>query len=278
MKNGVRADVRLVECGMAATREKARSLIMAGAVYIDDRAVAKPGDIVAPDSCLTVRKDPNPYVSRGGLKLEKAISAFGIDLNGVTALDVGASTGGFTDCMLHHGAAKVYAMDVGYGQLDWSLRNNPRVVVMERVNARNMEPEWFESPPGFACIDVSFISLRLILPALYPCLKDAGLITALVKPQFEAGRDKVGKNGVVRDERVHCDVLESLCLFAHQAGFLLFGMEYSPITGPKGNIEFLLFMQKAPTDAQNALSNLERMAADIDKTVRNAHNALIKNQ
>lgn len=278
MKNGVRADVRLVECGMAATREKARSLIMAGAVYIDDRAVAKPGDIVAPDSCLTVRKDPNPYVSRGGLKLDKAICAFGIELNGVTALDIGASTGGFTDCMLHHGAAKVYALDVGYGQLDWSLRNDPRVVVMERVNARSMEPEWFESQPGFAGIDVSFISLRLILPALYPCIKDSGLVVALVKPQFEAGRDKVGKNGVVRDERVHCDVLTSLCSFAQQTGFLLCGMEYSPITGPKGNIEFLLFMQKTPIDGQKALSNLEGRAAEVEITVRNAHNALIKNQ
>ena len=203
---GTRADVRLVELGLAESREKARSLIMSGSVSLNGMRVDKPGDNVPPDAVLAVKENPIPFVSRGGLKLDKAVREYGLSLQDAVALDVGASTGGFTDCMLQNGAKKVYSIDVGYGQLDWRLRNDPRVVVMERKNARYMEPEWFDEEPDFASMDVSFISIKLILPAIHACLKEDGQAVVLVKPQFEAGRSEVGKNGVVRDARVHEDV------------------------------------------------------------------------
>ena len=261
--SGTRIDLRLTELGLAPSREKARSLIMAGVVLADGRRVEKPSDIV--------KEDPNPFVSRGGLKLQKAMEEFDLSLEQQVCMDIGSSTGGFTDCMLQHGAKRVYAIDVGYGQLDWKLRNDPRVTVMERTNARNMESAWFDEPATFASIDVSFISLKLILPPLYHCLAEGGEVVALVKPQFEAGRSKVGKNGVVREASTHCEVLLSSAKMALDVGFDVLNVSFSPITGPKGNIEFLLYLRQS--------SNTAKAHFDIKKTVRNivdaAHKALV---
>lgn len=267
---GTRADVRLTELGLCQSRERARSLIMSGAVYLNEVRIDKAGDPVPEDCVLTVREDPNPFVSRGGLKLQKAVTKYGIDLNGLTAIDVGASTGGFTDCMLSHGAKKVYSIDVGYGQLDWRLRNDDRVVVMERMNARNMAPDWFDEEIDFASMDVSFISIKLILPAIYQCLKQNALAVILVKPQFEAGKSKVGKNGVVRDAATHKEVLLSSMLFAASLGFELLHADYSPITGPKGNIEFLMVLSKRGSVAAELTPECAEQIAQ--KTVCDAHN------
>lgn len=242
--SGTRADVRLVELGLAQSREKARTLIMAGEVYLDTLRIDKPGTTVPEDALLTVKEQAIPFVSRGGLKLDKAVKKYGLSFENMITMDVGASTGGFTDCMLQNGAKKVYAIDVGYGQLDWKLRNDPRVKVMERTNARNMEPGWFDEEPDFASMDVSFISVRLILPAIYGCLRENAKAVILVKPQFEAGRGKVGKNGVVRDKATHIQVVEDIAAFALSTGFSILDIDYSPITGPKGNIEFLLLLKK----------------------------------
>lgn len=241
---GPRADIRLVELGLAESREKARSLILAGVVFADGQRVEKAGQNLGPEQAVILKENPIPFVSRGGLKLYKALRTFGISLEGAVAADVGASTGGFTDCMLQNGASYVYAIDVGYGQLDWRLRSDERVCVLERTNARSMEPGWFRQPLDFAGMDVSFISIRLILPALHACLREGALAVSLVKPQFEAGRDKVGKNGVVRDPAVHSAVLANAARFAMEAGFGVKALDFSPITGPKGNIEFLLILQK----------------------------------
>ena len=243
---GTRADVRLVELGLADSREKARSLIMAGVVFAGGARVEKAGQNLSETQDLVVKENPVPFVSRGGLKLAKAVQNWDIHLAGAVAADIGASTGGFTDCMLQQGASYVYAIDVGYGQLDWRLRNDPRVCAMERTNARNMEPGWFRQPLDFAGMDVSFISIRLILSALFQCLHAGALAVTLVKPQFEAGRDKVGKNGVVRDKQTHLSVLSGCMQHALEAGFQIVGVDFSPITGPKGNIEFLLILQKGP--------------------------------
>lgn len=240
-----RVDVALFRRGLAPSRERARALVMAGVVYVDGRRADKAGMPVPEGAAVEVREDPVPFVSRGGLKLQKALGMFGIDLTGAYALDVGASTGGFTDCMLQNGAAHVCAIDVGYGQLDWKLRGDARVTVMERTNARYMEPGWFAQPAAFASIDVSFISLRLILPPLLPCLAPGGMVVALVKPQFEAGRGEVGKHGVVRDPAVHAAVCRQVIDFADGLGYAVRGLSFSPITGPKGNIEFLLHLQRA---------------------------------
>lgn len=263
-----RADVLLTELGLAQSREKARSLIMAGAVYAGEVRVEKPGDMLLSDAELTVREDPNPFVSRGGLKLDKAIKAFDITLDGAVAADIGASTGGFTDCMLKRGATKVYAIDVGYGQLDWRLRNDSRVIVMERTNARNIAPDWFIAPLNFASIDVSFISVKLILPGLFDCLDADGAAVVLVKPQFEAGRGKVGKNGVVRDKSVHSEVILSTGGAALDMGYSILGLDYSPITGPKGNIEFLLYLSKRPAAfelASNVKSVVDAAHGELDR-------------
>ncbi|MFB6362617.1 TlyA family RNA methyltransferase [Paenibacillus elgii] len=238
-----RLDVLLVEQGYYETREKAKAAIMAGLVLVDDVPVDKAGTKIARTSRLIVKGAVHPYVSRGGLKLEKAIHVFGIDLNGVTMLDIGASTGGFTDCALQNGAVHVYAVDVGYNQLDWSLRKDPRVSVMERTNFRYMQPGDLQGPePAFASIDVSFISLKLILPPLKQLLAPKGQVVALIKPQFEAGREKVGKSGVVRDPRVHQEVLEDILRFAQDIGYAIRGLTYSPIKGGEGNIEFLVHL------------------------------------
>jgi 23S rRNA (cytidine1920-2'-O)/16S rRNA (cytidine1409-2'-O)-methyltransferase len=231
-----RLDLLLVEQGLADSRTRAQRLIMAGQVTVGERVVDKPGTRVAVDEPVKV-KEGLPYASRGGLKLEAALDAFGLEVTGWAVADVGASTGGFTDCLLQRGAAKVYAVDVGYGQLAWNLRQDPRVMVMDRTNARYLErlPE----PVDLATIDVSFISLRLIVPAVTGWLRDGGQIVALIKPQFEAGRAQVGKGGVVRDPAVHRAVLEEITAWAEAQGLGLRGLCRSPITGPAGNVEFL---------------------------------------
>lgn len=235
-----RLDVLLVERGLAESRQRAQAVIMSGQVYVDGRKTDKAGVQLEEQVPIEVRGQTLAYVSRGGLKLEKALKAFsGLDLSGVTAIDAGASTGGFTDCMLQNGAAKVYAVDVGYGQLAWSLRQDPRVVCMERTNVRYLTAEQIPEPLDFGTVDVSFISLRLILPALRGLLKPAGQVVCLVKPQFEAGREKVGKKGVVRDPMVHLEVLRHFQEHAREADFAVKDMSFSPIRGPEGNIEYL---------------------------------------
>lgn len=239
-----RADVLMVELGLAQSRERAKALIMEGVVYFGEVKVLKASDSFADDAVLKLRENPIPFVSRGGLKLDKAVRKYGISLDNAVCLDVGASTGGFTDCMLQNGASLVYAVDVGYGQLDWRLRNDNRVVCMERHNARLMSPDWFDRRPSFASCDVSFISIKLILPKMYECLEDNGRAVVLVKPQFEAGRGKIGKNGVVRDPATHMEVLKNAAEYALNCGFKIIALDYSPITGPKGNIEFLMYLSK----------------------------------
>lgn len=234
-----RLDVLLCEKGLAESRQKAQALIMAGDVFVDGRKADKAGMPAEESAQLEVRGNTLRYVSRGGLKLEKAMAEFPISLAGKTAADIGASTGGFTDCMLQNGAEKVYAVDVGYGQLAWKLRNDPRVVCLERTNARYLSREQIPVPLDFASVDVSFISLKLILPALRALLSDSGETVCLVKPQFEAGRELVGKKGVVRDPAVHLMVLEQFLVHAAQSGFTVKGLTFSPIRGPEGNIEYL---------------------------------------
>ena len=266
-----RIDVLLFERGLAKSREKARALLMEGVVLVNGEKVDKAGTNVPEDALIEIKEDPVPFVSRGGLKLDKAIKVFPIDLNGCMAADIGASTGGFTDCMLQNGARHVYSVDVGYGQLDWKLRNDERVTVMERSNARYMEPDWYAEPLDFASIDVSFISLDKILPPLHACLKDGGHVVALIKPQFEAGRKDVGKNGVVRDPAVHEKVIRRILELAMEKGYHVRGLEYSPITGPKGNIEFLLYLEKHPEGEE---SKTDVPDGIIPKLVEIAHNSL----
>ena len=244
MKNKTRLDVLLVERGLQESRQRAQSTIMSGLVFVQGQRVDKPGTAVPNDAEIEVRGNVLPYVSRGGLKLEKAMSAFPIDLSGAVCGDIGASTGGFTDCMLQNGAAKVYAVDVGYGQLAWKLRSDQRVICLERTNARYLTREQIPDVLDFASVDVSFISLKLILPALHGLLRDDGHVVCLVKPQFEAGREKVGKKGVVRDPAVHLEVLEHFLENAREAGFSVLGMTYSPVRGPEGNIEYLGYLEK----------------------------------
>lgn len=270
-----RVDNKLVELGLAKSRERAKALIMEGVVLLDGMRVMKPSDPVKDGQVLSLKEDPIPFVSRGGLKLEKAVCEYGISLLGRVCVDVGASTGGFTDCMLSHGARKVYAVDVGYGQLDWKLRNDERVVCMERRNARLMQCDWFDEAPSFASCDVSFISIKLILPRMFEVLVDRGEAVVLVKPQFEAGRNKIGKNGVVRDISTHAEVLKECAAFALETGFSLRAIDFSPITGPKGNIEFLLYLQKI-CSVQGAADGEEFIALDglseaADAVVKTAH-------
>ena len=234
-----RLDVLLVEQGLVESRQKAQALIMAGQVYVKGQKVDKAGSPTDPTSPIEVRGEGLKYVSRGGLKLEKAMATWPISLEGATCADIGASTGGFTDCMLQNGASQVYAVDVGYGQLAWKLRSDDRVTVLERTNARYLTTEQIPQPLDFFSVDVSFISLNLILPPLRPLMKAGGQGVCLVKPQFEAGKDKVGKKGVVRDKAVHLEVLERFLDHAKAAGFSVRGLTFSPIRGPEGNIEYL---------------------------------------
>ncbi|MGI5838995.1 MAG: TlyA family RNA methyltransferase [bacterium] len=237
-----RLDTLLVRLGYFPSREKAQAAVMAGLVDVEDRCTVKAGEKIAADSKITVRGDPVPYVSRGGLKLARALEQFAVPVAGKVILDVGASTGGFTDCLLQNGAAKVYAVDVGYGQLAWSLRQDPRVINLERTNIRYLKAEELPERPDIAVIDVSFISLTKVLPVVRELLSPAGRIIALVKPQFEAGRENVGKKGVVRDPAVHSAVLTSICRFARENGFGVVDLTFSPLKGPQGNIEFFLHL------------------------------------
>ena len=243
-----RLDVLVCERGLAESRQKAQGLIMAGEIYVSGRRADKAGLQVEEEAVVELRGNPLPYVSRGGLKLEKALQRFHLELKDKLCIDCGASTGGFTDCMLQNGAARVYAVDVGYGQLAWSLRQDPRVVCMERTNVRYLTPEQIPEPLDFGSVDVSFISLRLILPALKSLMKPDGLAVCLVKPQFEAGREKVGKKGVVRDPAVHLEVLEQFLEDAAGCGFTVKDITFSPIRGPEGNIEYLGFLSVAPSE------------------------------
>lgn len=238
----VRLDLLLLQRGLYPSREQARAAIMAGEVLVDNVPVDKPGAAVPATAVIRLTGRHLPYVSRGGLKLARALEAFKIDLTGKIILDVGASTGGFTDCALQHGAARVYAVDVGYGQLAWSLRQDPRVVVLERVNARFLEPGHLGEPVDIATIDVSFISLLKILPAVAGCLKPDGEIVALVKPQFEAGPGRVGKKGVVREASVHQEILQEVLAGVTDLGLRVRSLTYSPVRGPEGNREFLLWL------------------------------------
>ena len=247
-----RIDVLLFERGLAPSREKARTLIMAGSVYVNNQKFDKPGDTVSDDAEIEVRGSTLKYVSRGGLKLEKAMQLFPIDLNGKICMDIGASTGGFTDCMLQNGAQKVYSVDVGYGQLAWQLRQDPRVVNLERTNARYLTREQVPEEIDFFSVDVSFISLRIILPAVRPLLRDCGQAVCLIKPQFEAGREKVGKKGVVRDRAVHEEVVETICRFAVENGYSVLGLTFSPVKGPEGNIEYLAYLEKSDAPVHTA--------------------------
>ena len=245
MSKKVRLDVLLTEKGLQESRQKAQATIMSGLVYVNGQRVDKPGTAVDPEAEIEIRGNTLKYVSRGGLKLEKAMAVWPIELTDKVCMDVGASTGGFTDCMLQNGAAKVYAVDVGYGQLAWSLRSDKRVVCLERTNARYLDHEIIPEEPDFSSVDVSFISLKLILPAIANVLKDGGEVVCLVKPQFEAGKEKVGKKGVVRDPAVHREVLEHFLEHAKESGFTVLDLSYSPVRGPEGNIEYLGWLRKA---------------------------------
>ena len=242
-----RLDVLLVKKGLAPSREKAKAVIMAGSVYVDGQKEDKAGSVFDEESAqIEVRGHALPYVSRGGLKLEKALKVFPITLTDKICMDIGASTGGFTDCMLQNGATKVYSVDVGYGQLDWKLRQDDRGVCMEKTNFRYMTPEDIPDVLDFASVDVSFISLDKILTPAYALLKEQGEMVALIKPQFEAGREKVGKKGVVRDPKVHEEVISRIVRHADEVSFEVLDLSYSPIRGPEGNIEYLIHLRKNP--------------------------------
>ena len=263
-----RLDILVTERGLVESREKAKTLIMAGQVYVDGQKADKPGDTFSEDAAVEVRGKGLPYVSRGGLKLEKAMREFGLQLQGRTCMDIGASTGGFTDCMLQNGAQRVYSVDVGYGQLAWSLRTDPRVVNLERTNARYLTREQVPEEIRFFSVDVSFISLTLILPAVRPLLAEHGQAVCLIKPQFEAGREKVGKKGVVRDKAVHEEVIEKIRSFALENGFSVLGLTFSPVKGPEGNIEYLIYLERseAPSQGEQVLS--------AQQVVEESHRAL----
>lgn len=265
-----RLDVLLVRQGFAPSREKAKAILMSGIVYVDGQKEDKAGTMVHAEKVkIEVRGQTLRYVSRGGLKLEKALQVFDIDLQGKTCLDIGASTGGFTDCMLQNGAEKVYAVDVGHGQLDWRLRNDARVVCMEKTNFRYMTKDSLPQQVDFASCDASFISLTKLLGSAYDLLRDSAQMVCLIKPQFEAGKDKVGKKGVVTDEGVHKEVAAKVMQFAASLGFRIVKLDFSPIKGPEGNIEYLLCLQKEIKKEQDARLEL------IDEAVRAAHEGLL---
>ncbi len=246
MKNKERLDVLLVARGLAETRSKAQAIIMSGEVYVDGQKVDKAGADIPLEAEIEVRGSACPYVSRGGLKLEKALRDFGVKPEGYVCSDSGASTGGFTDCLLQQGAAKVFAIDVGYGQLAWKIRSDPRVVVMERTNIRYVTPEQLGEPLDLSVVDVSFISLKIVLPAIRKLLKPTGQVLCLIKPQFEAGKEKVGKKGVVRDPAVHEEVLADFVALAEQLPMIIRNLTFSPVKGPEGNIEFLAHLSMEP--------------------------------
>ncbi len=240
-----RLDVLLVSLGLAESREKAKAVIMAGNVFVDGQREDKAGSMFEDKARIEVRGHKLPYVSRGGLKLEKAVKSFSLSLEGKLCMDVGSSTGGFTDCMLQNGARKVYAVDVGTNQLAWKLRTDERVVCMEKTNIRYLLPEHIPEPPEFASIDVAFISLTKVLLPVRELLTEDGQVVALIKPQFEAGREKVGKKGVVRDRETHLEVIDQVISYARSVGYRILDLDFSPVRGPEGNIEYLLYLQKA---------------------------------
>ncbi len=263
-----RLDVLLVNRGLAPSREKAKAMIMEGNIFVDNQREDKAGTFFDEGVAIEVKGNTLRYVSRGGLKLEKAMSHFGIDLNSQVCMDIGASTGGFTDCMLQNGASKVYAVDVGYGQFAWKLRQDPRVVCMEKTNIRYVTPEDIADALDFASVDVSFISLTKVLAPAKALLTAEGQMVCLIKPQFEAGREKVGKKGVVRDPKVHAEVIEAVISFAKSLGFSILHLEYSPIKGPEGNIEYLVHIKNGEV-ADTASAEI-----DIDAVVAAAHESL----
>lgn len=269
-----RLDVLLVKRNLAESREKAKALIMSGIVYVNGQKEDKAGTTFEETAPIEVRGSTLKYVSRGGLKLKKAMDRFGVRLDGKICMDVGASTGGFTDCMLQNGAVKVYSVDVGHGQLAWKLRNDERVVCMEKTNIRYVTPEDIADPIGFASIDVSFISLTKVLGPVKALLEDNGQIVCLIKPQFEAGREKVGKKGVVREPAVHLEVIDMVIDYALSIGFEALNLEFSPIKGPEGNIEYLLYLQKHPEDQEAEYAVRREAAADPKAVVAEAHQTL----
>lgn len=262
-----RLDMLLVDKGLASSREKAKAIIMSGIVYVNGQKEDKAGSTFDEDAEVEVRGNTLRYVSRGGLKLEKAINEFGVSCEGKTCMDVGASTGGFTDCMLQNGAVKVYAVDVGHGQLDWKLRNDERVVCMEKTNIRYVTPDDIQEPVELSSIDVSFISLSKVLPAVRELLTENGEVVALIKPQFEAGREKVGKKGVVREQSTHVEVIEMCLQYAHDNHFRILDLTWSPIRGPEGNIEYLYHLSKD--------ENKEEKSFDVKKLVEDSHEAFL---
>ena len=264
-----RLDVLLVQQGLANSRELAKAYIMAGNVYVDGQKEDKAGTKVAVTAKLEVKGNQMKYVSRGGYKLEKAMDVFGIRLNGKICLDIGASTGGFTDCMLQNGASKVYAIDVGYGQFAWKLRNDERVVCLEKTNVRYVTHEQVPDEGDFASIDVSFISLTKVLPAVLGVLGEKGQLVCLIKPQFEAGREKVGKKGVVRDSSVHREVIEMIVEYVRTQSLGILGLDFSPIKGPEGNIEYLIYLDKGQSGMHE-----DEVQARVDTVVAQSHKIL----
>ncbi len=262
-----RLDVILFERGFFDSREKAKIAIMEGTVFVDNQKSDKPGTSYDEECKIEVRNNKLKYVSRGGLKLEKALDVFHIDLEGTVSMDVGASTGGFTDCMLQNGCKKVYSVDVGYGQLDWKLRNDSRVVNLERTNIRYIDESLIKDEIDFFSVDVSFISLKIVLPVIRRIIKDGAMGVCLIKPQFEAGREKVGKKGVVRDKEVHKEVVNSICEFCVNNGFAVLSIDYSPVKGPEGNIEYLMLVKKS----DNAYID---EPVDVDNVVECSHEEL----
>lgn len=264
-----RLDVLLVDKGICTSRERAKTNIMAGLIFVDGQRVDKAGEKVSVDADIVFKGEELKYVSRGGLKLEKAMNTFGIDLTNKVCMDIGASTGGFTDCMLQNHASKVFSVDVGYGQFAWKLRTDERVVCMERTNIRYVTPEDIGVPLDFASIDVSFISLRTIMPAVKNLLGDKGEVVALIKPQFEAGREKVGKKGVVREKSTHIEVIETISEFAVGIGLSILDLDYSPIKGPEGNIEYLIYLKNSNDGYE---FNKEEYSKKVLEVVEASHN------
>lgn len=264
-----RLDVLLVNRGLAPSREKAKTMIMEGNVFVNNNREDKAGSMFPDDCNIEIKGNTLKYVSRGGLKLEKAMTHFGITLDGKICMDIGASTGGFTDCMLQNGASKVYAVDVGYGQFAWKLRQDERVVCMEKTNIRYVTPNDIDDALDFASVDVSFISLTKVLGPARELLKEHGQMVCLIKPQFEAGREKVGKKGVVREKSVHEEVIEKIITFALENGFSIHNLEYSPIKGPEGNIEYLVYIEKDENPKKEE-------SVDIHEVVEAAHGSLDK--
>ena len=264
-----RLDVLLVNRGLASSREKAKTMIMEGNVFVNNNREDKAGSMFPDDCNIEIKGNTLKYVSRGGLKLEKAMTHFGITLDGKICMDIGASTGGFTDCMLQNGASKVYAVDVGYGQFAWKLRQDERVVCMEKTNIRYVTPNDIDDALDFASVDVSFISLTKVLGPARELLKEHGQMVCLIKPQFEAGREKVGKKGVVREKSVHEEVIEKIITFALENGFSIHNLEYSPIKGPEGNIEYLVYIEKDENPKKEE-------SVDIHEVVEAAHGSLDK--